>query len=337
MLITVEQGFDPARVKRELQARGLWVQRLESDSQIHFLVEPHSANVPREALLGIDGIAAIACAPSGHPLLDRQPSTITVGGIAIGGGAPPVMIAGPCSVESELQIREAAAALAPLGVRFLRGGAFKPRSSPYSFQGHGVRALGWMRRAADAFGMRVVTEAMAPEDVPAVAEHAHLIQIGSRNMQSFALLRAVGAAGRPVLLKRGMSATIEEWLLAGEYLLHHGAPSVILCERGVRGFDTATRNLLDLGAVALCAHVHRLPIVVDPSHGAGRRDLIAPLAKAALAAGASGLLIETHADPGNALSDGPQALSPADLGSLIRSIAREVEATPEEARHADRI
>jgi 3-deoxy-7-phosphoheptulonate synthase len=238
----------------------------------------------------------------------------------VGGGASPVLMAGPCSVESEAQIEGIARTLAPLGVRLLRGGAYKPRSSPYAFQGHGEVALGWLRRAASAHGMGVVTEAMSPEDVPMVAEMADLIQVGSRNMQNYALLRSIGRSSRPVLLKRGMVATIEEWLLAGEYCLYHGAKAVIFCERGVRGFDPATRNLLDLGAVALLAAVHRQPVVVDPSHAAGRRDLVIPMARAALAAGASGVLVEVHPDPGAALSDGPQAVAPEALAALAHDL-----------------
>ena len=216
------------------------------------------------------------------------------------------------------------------GATMLRGGAFKPRTSPYSFQGHGPRALVWMRRAADSCGLGVVTEATSPEDVPAVAEIADLVQVGSRNMSSFGLLRAVGRAGKPVLLKRGMAATIEEWLLAGEHLLVHGAPAVIFCERGVRGFDGSTRNLLDLAAAALLAHVHKLPVIVDPSHATGRRDLVAPLALAAVAAGAAGILVETHDDPGAALSDGPQAISTTELAALARAVG----AVPRDERRA---
>jgi 3-deoxy-7-phosphoheptulonate synthase len=232
----------------------------------------------------------------------------------------PVLMCGPCSVESQEQVSVIAAHLARLGVAFLRGGAFKPRTSPYAFQGHGAEALVWLRRAADAHRMQVVTEALAEADASIVAEHADVVQIGSRNMQNYALLKAVGRTQKPVLLKRGMAATLEEWLQAGEYLLAGGAPGVIFCERGIRGFDPSTRNLLDLGAVALLAHVHRLPVIVDPSHGVGRRDLVAPLAAAALAAGAAGVMIETHDDPAHALSDGPQAVPLADIGGLVTDL-----------------
>ena len=201
------------------------------------------------------------------------------------------------AVESEARIFAIAKELARQGVRFLRGGAFKPRTSPYAFQGCGVAALDWLRRAADAHEMAVVTEVMSETDVAVVAERADVIQVGSRSMQSFALLKAIGRAHKPVLLKRSMSATLEEWLLAGEYLLAHGATSLAFCERGLRHFDPSTRNLLDLSAVALLAHVHELPVIVDPSHAAGRRDLVLPLAHAALAAGADnrGLRLELAA------------------------------------------
>jgi 3-deoxy-7-phosphoheptulonate synthase len=176
-----------------------------------------------------------------------------------------------------------------------------------------------MRKAADLSGMRVVTEALSEADVGAVAEHADMMQVGSRNMHNYALLKAVGAVKKPVHLKRGMAATVEEWLLSGEYLLSSGATQVVFCERGIRSFDDATRNLLDIGAVALLAHVHRVPVIVDPSHGTGRRDMILPMGRAALAAGAAGLMIETHDTPGEAKSDGPQAVPLDQLGSLLRS------------------
>jgi 3-deoxy-7-phosphoheptulonate synthase len=199
----------------------------------------------------------------------------------------------------------------------LRGSAYKPRSSPYAFQGHGAVALGWLRAAADRHRLAVVTEVLAAQDAARVAEVADLIQIGSRNMQNYPLLREVGRQKRPVLLKRGVAATIEEWLLSAEYCLLEGAPGVVFCERGVRAFDPSTRYLLDLGAVALLAHTLRLPVIVDPSHAAGRRDLIAPLARAGVAVGAHGVMVEIHDDPGGARSDGPQALRPAALVSLL--------------------
>jgi 3-deoxy-7-phosphoheptulonate synthase len=322
MIVSLKQSADPAAVLRALASRGLWVSQVEQGAggaQCHYVIAPHSAAVKVDELAAIEGVSGVTTAKATHPLVERQGPVVDVGGAKIGAGSP-AFICGPCSVESKEHVSLLARRLSALGVSFLRGGAFKPRTSPYSFQGHGVVALRWMREAADATGMRVVTEALSETDVPAVAEHADVVQIGSRNMHNYALLKAVGRAGRPALLKRGMAATLDEWLKAGEYLLSSGAPSVIFCERGIRGFDDATRNLLDLGAVALLVHVHRLPVIVDPSHGAGRRDLILPLGRAALAVGAAGLMIETHDDPPSALSDGPQAVPLEAMEGLLREL-----------------
>ena len=319
MIVTLRADCDVDAVRRELVARGLWVRRVEG-ARVWFVVEPHSAWVDPEELRAIAGVEEVGRFGSSSPRVDAQPRVVHAGDVRIGAGERPVVIAGPCSVESEEAIHAAAARLSRAGVRMLRGGAYKPRTSPYAFQGHGAVALGWMRDAARAHGMGVVTEAMGADEVAAVAEHADLVQIGSRNMHNYALLRVAGAAGRPVLLKRGMAATVEEWLAAGEYLLVHGAPAVVFCERGIRGFDPSTRNVLDLGAVALLAHVHRLPVIVDPSHATGRRDLVPALSRAAIAAGAAGLMLETHDSPGDALSDGPQALLPDQLTRLLEEI-----------------
>jgi 3-deoxy-7-phosphoheptulonate synthase len=320
VIVTIKRGADVARIKRELAGHGQWVSQLESETGVLLLIEPHSTQVSRETLLSVEGIESVASRISGHPRVDAQSPVIDVAGERIGAGAPPVMMAGPCSVESEAQIHSAAEAVARAGGRFLRGGAYKPRTSPYSFQGHGERALRWLRQAADQCGLKVVTEALAPEEVPHVSEFAHLLQIGSRNMQNFALLAEAGRTRRPILLKRGLGATVEEWLLAAEHCLVNGAGGVVFCERGIRGFDPNVRNLLDLGSVALLSHVLHQPVIVDPSHASGRRDLIAPLSRAALAAGAHGLLVETHPDPAIAQSDGAQALTPEDFEALARSL-----------------
>ena len=239
-------------------------------------------------------------------------------------------MAGPCSVESEDQIEASAAAVAKAGARILRGGAFKPRSSPYAFQGMGEDGLRIMREAADRHGLKVITEVMAQDQIDVVAKYAHVFQIGARNMQNFSLLRDIGSVGLPVFLKRGLSATIEEWLMSAEYVLAEGNPNVILCERGIRTFETATRNTLDLSAVPVVRKLSHLPIVVDPSHGVGLRDKIMPMARAAVAAGADGLMIETHPDPPAALSDGPQSLyldAFADLMVQVRRVAEAVDRT----------
>ena len=217
-------------------------------------------------------------------------------------------------------IKQVAEQVASAGAQWLRGGAYKPRTSPYAFQGKGEEGLKWLREAADEHGLKVVTEALSEQSAEQVAAWSDVVQIGTRNMQNFALLKAVGATRRPVLLKRGLCATIEEWLLAGEYLLAHGAEAVVFCERGLRSFDPQTRNLLDLGAVALLKHSYGQPVVVDPSHAAGRRDLIAPLTRASLAVGADGVMVESHPDAGCAMSDGPQALNTEELQRLGREL-----------------
>ncbi len=227
-----------------------------------------------------------------------------------------VFMAGPCSVESEHQILTAAHQVRDAGATILRGGAFKPRSSPYAFQGLGVPGLKLLAKARAETGLAVVTEALEPDLVDTVAEHADIVQIGARNMQNYPLLRRAGRCGKPVLLKRGMAATIKELLLAAEYILSEGNPDVILCERGVRSFDDHTRNLLDLTAIPVVKSLSHLPIIADPSHGTGLRAKVAPMARAAVAAGADGLMIEVHPDPDHALSDGAQSLYPEQFIEL---------------------
>ena len=231
-----------------------------------------------------------------------------------------VVMAGPCSVESEEQIVSVAHRLRADGVRVLRGGAFKPRTSPYSFQGLGVEGLKHLARARDETGMAVVTEALEPDMVDVVAEHADIIQIGARNMQNYPLLRRAGRSGKPILLKRGPAATIKELLLSAEYLLAEGNDDVMLCERGVRGFDSHTRNLLDLTAIPVVKALSHLPILADPSHGTGLRAKVTPMARAAVAAGADGLMVEVHPDPDRALSDGAQSLHPHQFEELMGQI-----------------
>jgi 3-deoxy-7-phosphoheptulonate synthase len=241
------------------------------------------------------------------------------GGLAIGGDDVVVM-AGPCSVESERQILEAAAVVRDAGATILRGGAFKPRSSPYSFQGLGVAGLKMLARARAETGLLIVTEAMDPEGVDAVAEVADIIQLGARNMQNYSLLKRAGRSGKPILLKRGLSATIQELLLSAEYILAEGNPDVILCERGIRGFDSTTRNIFDLSAIPVVRGLSHLPIVADPSHGTGHRDMVTPMARAAIAAGADGLLVEVHPQPDRALSDGAQSLYPEQFERMMRDV-----------------
>jgi 3-deoxy-7-phosphoheptulonate synthase len=243
-------------------------------------------------------------------------TVVDVGGVAVG-GPEVVVMAGPCSVESREQVLATARLVAAAGARVLRGGAFKPRSSPYSFQGHGEAALQWMREAADATGLAVISEVMDTRAVEMMEGYVDCLQVGARNMQNFDLLKELGRSRKPVLLKRGLSATIEEWLLSAEYILAGGNGQVILCERGIRTFENATRNTLDISAIPVIKQRSHLPILVDPSHGTGRRDKVTPMARAAVAAGGDGLLIEVHPDPDQALSDGAQSLYPEQFERLM--------------------
>lgn len=249
----------------------------------------------------------------------KENSVVEVGPLRIGEDEVIVM-AGPCSVESEEQIHASAAAVAAAGAQILRGGAFKPRTSPYAFQGLGEEALRMMREAADAHGLKVVTEVMRISQIEVIADKADILQVGARNMQNFPLLKELGGAGRPVFLKRGHSATIAELLMSAEYIMASGNPNVILCERGIRTFETYTRNTLDLSAVPVLKAKSHLPVFVDPSHGTGIRGKVTPMARAAIAAGADGLMVETHPDPDRALSDGPQSLYFDQFKELMRQI-----------------
>jgi 3-deoxy-7-phosphoheptulonate synthase len=251
--------------------------------------------------------------------LHPQPTTVKVGPAAVGRELF-TMIAGPCAVESEEQAMEAARSAKDAGATILRGGAFKPRTSPYSFQGLGARGLEILAECRSETGLPVVTEVLEPRDVELVAAWADALQIGTRNMQNFALLKEVGATSKPVLLKRGLSATIEEWLMAAEYIAQRGNSEIILCERGIRTFEPSTRFTLDLAGMAVAQQESHLPVIVDPSHATGLKELVAPMARAAIAAGADGVMIDVHANPGAALCDGPQALSPDELQVLSKEL-----------------
>jgi 3-deoxy-7-phosphoheptulonate synthase len=231
-----------------------------------------------------------------------------------------IVMAGPCSVESRSQILETAHACKEAGAHVLRGGAFKPRSSPYSFQGLGEEGLQYLAEAREATGLPIITEVMEPALVPLVCEYADILQIGTRNMQNYALLHAVGKSQFPVMLKRGMSSTIEEWLMCAEYILSHGNTRVMLCERGIRTFEPYTRNTFDINAIAVAKHLSHLPVIADPSHATGKWEYVAPAAKASIAAGADGLIIEVHMQPETAMSDGAQSLKPEKFAQLIREM-----------------
>jgi 3-deoxy-7-phosphoheptulonate synthase len=255
----------------------------------------------------------------------RQERTrIRINGIEVG-GSDFVVMAGPCSVESERQIMAAAEAVARAGARILRGGAFKPRTSPYDFQGLEEEGLKLLRKAKQATGLAIVTEIMSDSDVDLISEYADIVQVGARNMQNFALLKAVGRSPRPVLLKRGMSSTLKELLMSAEYIVAHGNPNVILCERGVRTFETATRNTCDLTAVAVLNELSHLPVIVDPSHATGKRSLVPPLARAAVAIGADGIIVEAHPWPDKAVSDGAQSLKLDEFQTMMNDLRPYIE------------
>ena len=249
----------------------------------------------------------------------KEDSIIDVNGVKIGGGHLAIM-SGPCAVESKEQLLEAAKAVKACGAQFLRGGAFKPRTSPYSFQGLENKGLEYLAEAREVTGLKVVTEVTEVEAVDAVAHYADILQIGARNMQNFRLLKEVGRCNKPVMLKRGLCATIDEWLNAAEYIMNEGNHNVILCERGIRTYETYTRNTLDMSAVAAVKHLSHLPIIVDPSHGTGKWRMVKPMSFAAIAAGADGLIIEVHPNPAKALSDGPQSLTPENYREVMRGV-----------------
>ena len=279
---------------------------------------------PDAALIEMmDGVHEVVRISSPYKLASRtfkaEPTVVSVGDVRIGGDEVIVM-AGPCSAESEQQVMAAAVAVRRAGAKVLRGGAFKPRSSPYSFQGLGEEGLRILRDASRAENMALVSEVMDISQIDLIERYCDIFQVGARNMQNFTLLRELGHRRKPVLLKRGISATIEEWLLSAEYILSGGNTDVILCERGIRTFETATRNTFDVSAIAMVKKLSHLPVIADPSHGAGRRDMVAPLARAAVAAGADGLIVEVHCDPDHALSDGAQSMFPAQFDRLMAEL-----------------
>jgi 3-deoxy-7-phosphoheptulonate synthase len=281
----------------------------------------NDGRVDSSRLEGLPGVQEIIHVSKPYKQVSREwkpePTLVRLEGDVVIGGSDVVVMAGPCSVESEAQILDAARAVRAAGAMILRAGAFKPRTSPYSFQGLGRKGLDLLARAREETGLRLVTEAMDAEGAEIVAQVSDIIQIGARNMQNYSLLKTVGRLRKPVLLKRGLSATIQELLLSAEYVLAEGNPEVILCERGVRGFDSATRNIFDLSAIPVVKSLSHLPIIADPSHGTGHRDMVIPMARAAVAAGADGLLVEVHPNPERALSDGVQSLYPAQFERLM--------------------
>lgn len=285
---------------------------------------------PLEAFPGVEKVMPIM-KPYKLVSRDFQPenSVIDINGVKIGGKKVQV-IAGPCSIENQTILLEIAKEVKKSGATLLRGGAFKPRTSPYDFQGLGEEGLKYLRHAGDETGLPVITEIMDPRDIDLLVKYADIIQIGARNMQNFRLLKEVGAAKKPVLLKRALSGTIKEFLMSAEYIAAQGNRNIILCERGIRTYETATRNTLDLSAIPVLRELSHLPIVVDPSHAVGKWDLVSPMAKAAIAAGADGLMIEAHANPEEALCDGGQSLKPKKFDRLMKELARIAEAVDRE-------
>ena len=279
--------------------------------------------VEKELIEILDGVHEVLRISEPYKRASRtfkpEDTIVTIDDVRIGGDEV-IMMAGPCSAETEAQVEATAAAVKRAGAKILRGGAFKPRSSPYSFQGLGEAGLKMLRSAADRHDLKLITEVMEIGQIELIEKYADILQVGARNMQNFSLLRELGKSRVPVLLKRGISATIEEWLLSAEYILAGGNMNVMLCERGIRTFESYTRNTLDISAIPVVQKLSHLPVIVDPSHGTGRRDKVAPMARAAVAAGADGLIIEVHCDPDHALSDGAQSLFPAQFDRLMAEL-----------------
>ncbi len=310
-----------ASVIARIEAEGLKAHLSQGDERTVIGVVGDIRWVNREQFTLMPGVNSIVPISRPYKLSSREfipnDSVFPIDGVLIG-GPELVIIAGPCSVEDRSQLLETAHAVREAGARALRGGAYKPRTSPYAFQGLGEEGLELLAEARAATGLPVVTEVMAPELVPTVAQYADVLQIGARNMQNFALLNAAGESQHPVLLKRGIAATIEEFLMAAEYILSHGNRRVILCERGSRTFETATRNTTDINAIPVLKTLTHLPVILDPSHSTGNWQYVAPVARAAIAAGADGLIVEVHCNPEKALSDGAQSLKPERFADLVR-------------------
>ena len=335
MLILMRPGATPGdrdRVRDAGAALGVELRELPGPGgRIAFAVTGALSPADGARLTALAGVDEVIWGGAAHHLASRdwhpEPTRIAFGNGVVVGGDEVVVIAGPCAVEDEHQLLETAARVAETGAQFLRGGAFKPRTSPWSFQGLGTAGLALLARARQETGLLVVTEAVDQDTVEDVAEVADVIQVGSRNMANPPLLRRVARAGKPVLLKRGMAATVQELLLAAEYVLAEGNPDVILCERGIRGFDGSTRNVLDLAAIPLLQQLSHLPVIADPSHGTGRRSLVPAMARAALAAGADGVMMEVHPQPDLAHSDSEQSIELDQFPALMRelqSVARAV-------------
>jgi len=313
-------------VTKAVEAMGLTAAPIPGSERTAIGVLGNRGYVDDTTIRDLPGVQEVIHVSKPYKLVSRdfhpRSTIVRVGSVEIGEGKPPVVAAGPCAVESDEQIMKTARHVKKMGAHLLRGGAFKPRTGPHTFQGLREEGLLLLEKAGKAVGLPIVTEVMSPDSVGLVAEHADLLQIGARNMQNFDLLREVGRIRKPVLLKRGMSATLEEFLAAAEYILSEGNSQVILCERGIRTFETATRNTLDLAIVPLAKELSHLPVMVDPSHATGRRSLVHPMSLAAIVGGAHGILVEVHPEPEKALSDGPQSLTFPGFDHLMKEFRR---------------
>ncbi len=328
MLVVMERSATPelvARACKEIENLGLTAHPMPGAQRTAIGVTGNKDQIDADRIATLEGVREIIHVTRPYKLVSREffpeDSIVDVDGVPVG-GAEFVVMAGPCSVESEDQCFAIAEKVAQFGARIFRGGAFKPRTSPYSFQGLGREGLDILARVRERFGLRIVTEAIDTETVGLVSEYADIVQVGARNMQNFSLLRKAGQAGKPVLLKRGQAATLDELLMAAEYIMAEGNKSVILCERGVRTFADHTRNTLDLSAIPFIKRNSHLPIIVDPSHGTGRREKVIPLSRASMAVGADGLIVEVHHRPERALSDGAQAINPDMFDQLMTEMRR---------------
>jgi 3-deoxy-7-phosphoheptulonate synthase len=326
MLVVMRQGASAGEIEgvvRAIEARGFKAHPIPGAQRTAIGITGNRGAMDRPVFESMPGVLEVIPVTHAYKLVSREvkpdDSVVRIGDVAVGGGGFTV-VAGPCAVESLDQMLTVARAVKAQGAHLLRGGAFKPRTSPYSFQGLGEEGLKHLARAREETGLPVVTEAIDAESVDLVERYADAIQIGARNMQNFALLKRAGRAKKPVLLKRGLAATLEEFLMSAEYILSEGNYAVILCERGVRTFSDFSRNTLDLAVVPAVKQISHLPILVDPSHGTGRRDKVAPMSRGAAAVGADGLIVEVHHDPDRALSDGPQSITPDQFGALVKEL-----------------
>lgn len=327
MIIVMKSGApqaEAAKIIQELEEKGLQPVPLYGVERTVIAVIGDERALNPDHLESQSGVDKVMRVLKPYKLVSRdtkhESTVVEINGVKIGAANQVAMMAGPCSVESEEQVNAVASQLAAMGVKIMRGGAFKPRTGPYSFQGLGEEGLNMLHDAAKAHGLATITEVLDIRDLDMICKKADMLQVGARNMQNFELLKELGKAGKPVMLKRGMSATIEEFLLAAEYIMAHGNPEVVLCERGIRTFETETRNTLALATVPTVKQLSHLPIVVDPTHGTGKKSLIEPMAKAAIACGADGIMIEVHPNPEEALSDAQQQLTPPEFKDVLKNL-----------------